>query len=685
MGNAAAYSWLFNGRAVAANDTYKISFTATYPALPADYADGALRIFIQQASGTYPIVTNYISAGPLVAAGGTVTVNGELITTAAIANLSQTQLVFGLENERMEDSIPLTVTGFIFERVTDPIPLTGITLPATEEVYTERTLQLTAVRVPAGATDWSEYTVTWSSDAEGVATVSNTGLVSGVSVGTAKIKVTATKASGTPIVSNECTVTVNALPAALTSVSIVTGTGGVAFTTASPVGGTGFTASGTLAEVITAIRDAAFGGDITITFGDGITALSTGAGATFDGTGWGAITLKGKLTSTQVNAITIGGANTVNIVDSATEIKSNGTSTTNGTVLISGADAIVTIKDSLIENEATSGTNVVAVFRNGAGDVTIDGARIKAGGTSNTTRTVWLANASGTGGKVILKGKPEISSGNTATGVLGIYIAFGNANSYVVLDSSFELADGQTYRLARSGGETTAGLLRVQGGAKYASAFTFGGSGALVDLSIRGEDLVNTIVSSIAITGTIPTAPFDIDEVLKLDDLDDMVVTAAYAAPADSTAAVNHNYLAFSPALPYTFTSADTASTTKEFTVTFGTRTTTFTVNLKQPENQGVTITIDFGLSDPDDIAIEPFTLKWGGAEALRTKTLAVEGNFTVEWFIDGVSVSTEKTLVLDADDFNETGTYTLRVEAKTTSGIKPVIYSKTITFTVTL
>jgi hypothetical protein len=338
------------------------------------------------------------------------------------------------------------------------------------------------------------------------------------------------------------------------------------------------------------------------------------------------------------------------------------------------------------------------VYRNGNGDVTFDGAEIKAAGmTANTTRVVWIANASAAGaGKVYLKGSAKITTSATATAntVLGIYIAYFGANARVVVDNTF--TPSGTYRLARSGGETANGVIRVEGGAPHASYFSFGGSGLpVLDLSIRGEDLVNTTVSSITMTTPPTTEPFDADDELTLADLDDMVVTATYAAPADTTAVVNHAYLTFTPPLPYTFTTADTASTTKEFTVTFGTRTATFTVNLKQPEEQPVNITIDFGLSDPDSIAIDPFTLKFGVTDtALRQKTLTVTGNYTVKWFIDGTDVSNEatdggKTLVLDADDlandFDKIGTYTLRVEASTIIGIKPVIYSKTITFTVTL
>ena len=70
----------------------------------------------------------------------------------------------------------------------DPVAVTGVTISQTSASLKEReTIQLTATVSPSDATN---KTVTWSSNNTGVATVSATGLVRGVSEGTATITVT---------------------------------------------------------------------------------------------------------------------------------------------------------------------------------------------------------------------------------------------------------------------------------------------------------------------------------------------------------------------------------------------------------------------------------------------------------------------------------------------------------------
>ena len=69
-----------------------------------------------------------------------------------------------------------------------PTPVESVTLtPATASVFVGATSQLTEVLLPTNATNKS---VTWSSSNPAVATVNSTGLVTGVSVGTATITVT---------------------------------------------------------------------------------------------------------------------------------------------------------------------------------------------------------------------------------------------------------------------------------------------------------------------------------------------------------------------------------------------------------------------------------------------------------------------------------------------------------------
>lgn len=82
------------------------------------------------------------------------------------------------------------------------IPATGVTVtPSTAEIAVDGTATLVATVTPNNATNKA---VTWSSDAEGVATVSSSGVVTGVSAGTATI--TATTQSGS--FTDTCSVTV---------------------------------------------------------------------------------------------------------------------------------------------------------------------------------------------------------------------------------------------------------------------------------------------------------------------------------------------------------------------------------------------------------------------------------------------------------------------------------------------
>jgi uncharacterized protein YjdB len=100
------------------------------------------------------------------------------------------------------DSRPVKVTG------TSVNGVTGVTLNKTSDIIAVgATDQLTATVQPSTATD---QTVTWNSDTPGVATVSSSGLVTGVAVGTANITATTTDGSN---ITSTCAVTVNVLKA----------------------------------------------------------------------------------------------------------------------------------------------------------------------------------------------------------------------------------------------------------------------------------------------------------------------------------------------------------------------------------------------------------------------------------------------------------------------------------------
>src|SRR5207302_5942968 len=97
--------------------------------------------------------------------------------------------------------------------VTD-IPIVSVDVtPPTATVQTGQTVQLTATPRDANGAALSGRAVTWSSNNTSVATVSSSGLVSGVTPGSATITATSEGKSGT------ASVTVTNIPVATLSVS----------------------------------------------------------------------------------------------------------------------------------------------------------------------------------------------------------------------------------------------------------------------------------------------------------------------------------------------------------------------------------------------------------------------------------------------------------------------------------
>lgn len=108
----------------------------------------------------------------------------------------------------------------------------GVTLnKTTASVAVNQTVQLTATITPSGATNKK---VTWSSDADTIATVSSDGLVTGKAVGTAIITVTTKDGDFTAT----CTVTVTATAAAKTVAQVTSAfqTAGYSVTSATVLG-----------------------------------------------------------------------------------------------------------------------------------------------------------------------------------------------------------------------------------------------------------------------------------------------------------------------------------------------------------------------------------------------------------------------------------------------------------------
>ena len=94
------------------------------------------------------------------------------------------------------------------------VPVTGVTVsPTTGSINVGETLTLTAIVAPEDATDTS---VTWGTSDDGVATVSDSGVVTGVAAGNATITVTTTDGSFTAT----CAVEVTASTVAVTGVTV---------------------------------------------------------------------------------------------------------------------------------------------------------------------------------------------------------------------------------------------------------------------------------------------------------------------------------------------------------------------------------------------------------------------------------------------------------------------------------
>ena len=93
------------------------------------------------------------------------------------------------------------ITQIVISYETDPIAVTGVSLPTTAEVVKDKTITLTPTFIPSNATNQN---VSWESDNDAIATVDDEGVVTGVAFGTTGITVTTEDGSYTAT----CSVTV---------------------------------------------------------------------------------------------------------------------------------------------------------------------------------------------------------------------------------------------------------------------------------------------------------------------------------------------------------------------------------------------------------------------------------------------------------------------------------------------
>ena len=120
--------------------------------------------------------------------GGSASVKGKGLAVVITPNRGSGTMEFHYYDENLNDVTESNSIKSVSVTLGDPIAVTGVTIsPASVSVKERETVQLTATVSPSDA---SNKAVTWSSSNTGVATVSETGLVRGVSEGTATITVT---------------------------------------------------------------------------------------------------------------------------------------------------------------------------------------------------------------------------------------------------------------------------------------------------------------------------------------------------------------------------------------------------------------------------------------------------------------------------------------------------------------
>ncbi len=138
-------------------------------------------------------------------------------SAGAVATVSSAGLVTGVASGTAIITVTTADGGFTATStitVTTTVAVTGVSLETTSVgLLTGKTLQLTATMSPGAATN---KTVTWSSSNSSVASVSTSGLVTGVAVGSATITVTTADGGYTA----SCLVSVTVGPVSVTSVSL---------------------------------------------------------------------------------------------------------------------------------------------------------------------------------------------------------------------------------------------------------------------------------------------------------------------------------------------------------------------------------------------------------------------------------------------------------------------------------
>lgn len=169
-------------------------------------ASATLRIGLtQQLSATTKDSANNVLTGRAVtwssSATGVATVSASGLVTAVAAGSAT--ITATSEGKSGTSAVTVTV-----------VPVASVTVaPATSSVLVGKTVQLSATTKDSAGNVLTGRVITWSSSATGVATVSSSGLVTGVAAGSATITATSEGKNGT------ATITVNVIPVASVTVA----------------------------------------------------------------------------------------------------------------------------------------------------------------------------------------------------------------------------------------------------------------------------------------------------------------------------------------------------------------------------------------------------------------------------------------------------------------------------------
>jgi len=305
--------------------------------------------------------------------------------------------------------------------------------PTSGTVSVGGTLPLTATPLDASGNALTDRVVTWTSNATGVATVSTSGLVTGVGVGSATITAT----SGGKSATSAITVVVPVASVAVSPTSATVSVGGTQQFTATPLDASGNPLSGRTVTWTTGTPGVA-----TVSASGLVSGVAAGSAtitATSEGkTGNAAVTVPVPVASVAVSpaSATVANGNTVQLT--ATTLDASGNTLTGRTVTwVSGATGVATVSATgLVTGVAVGSATVTATSEGQSGQSAItvtsvpvasvavspSSAAVLVGSTVQLTATPLDASGNPLGGRTITwtssaPGVATVSASGVVTGV----------------------------------------------------------------------------------------------------------------------------------------------------------------------------------------------------------------------------------------------------------------------------